>query len=225
MRILLVEDDLRTADFVTQGLEEEGYSVCHVNEGTKGLFKVTTEEFDVIVTDVMMPGMDGFTLIEKLRGKGVKVPILVLSAKSNVDDRVKGLRLGGDDYLVKPFAFTELVARIETLARRKTGLMQSASVQVGDLKLDLIKHKAYRGDEEIFLAPLEFNLLSFMARHQGRVVSRTMIIEQVWEYNFDPGTNVVEARICKLRDKVDKPFDKKLIHTVRGFGYVLEDRG
>ncbi len=225
MKILLVEDDIKTADFIHKGLIQEGCTVCHVENGGKGLFKAATEEFDVIITDIMMPGIDGFEMIEKIRKRKIETPILVLSAKGTVDDRVKGLQLGGDDYLVKPFAFSELIARIHSLVRRSKGQSsEPTQIEIADMVIDLIKRKVYRHQDEIILPPLEFNLLAYLTQHQERVVSKTMIIENVWEYNFDPGTNVVEARVCRLREKIDKPYDIKLIHTVRGFGYIVEPR-
>ncbi len=225
MRILLVEDDERTASFVAKGLREEGYAVDWAREGREGLRLASQGIYDAAVVDVMLPGLDGLTLIRRLREAGVGTPILVLSAKAAVDDRVRGLQAGGDDYLVKPFAFSELAARLQALLRRALGSTEPTRLEVGDLAVDLVRRKVYRGKEEIELQPKEFALLEYLARNAGRVVSKTMIMEHVWDYNFDPQTNVVEARICRLREKIDRPFPVKLLHTVRGAGYVLEPRG
>jgi DNA-binding response OmpR family regulator len=214
MQVLLVEDDASTARFIVKGLRQEGFSVEHERDGLEGLLLARTRPFDVAVVDIMLPGLDGVSLIERLRQAGIRMPVLILSAKRSVDDRVRGLQAGGDDYLVKPFAFSELVARVHALVRRST--------RQEDLELDLLRRRVRRGDRDIELQPREFALLEYLARNAGRVVSKTMIMEHVWEYNFDPQTNVVEARVCRLRDKVDRPFDRKLIHTVRGVGYVLE---
>jgi two-component system OmpR family response regulator len=180
--------------------------------------------YDAAIVDIMLPKLDGLTLIEKLRRKGISTPILVLSAKSSVDDRVRGLQIGGDDYLVKPFAFSELVARLHALIRRATSVTEPTTLTVGNLKMDLIRRKVFRAGREIELKPKEFVLLEYLMRNAGRIVSKTMIIEHVWGYNFDPQTNIVEACICRLRDKIDRPFKQKLIHTIRGVGYVLEEK-
>ena len=222
MRILLVEDDDRTAAFVTKGLHEAGFVVEHAADGLSGLNKARIAPFDVAVVDIMLPKLDGLTLVQQLRREGLLTPVLVLSAKRTVDDRVRGLQAGGDDYLVKPFAFSELLARIQALIRRATATAEPTGVTVGDLSIDLLRRKVSRAGQEIELQPKEFALLEYLARNSGRVVSKTMIMEHVWEYNFDPHTNVVEARVCRLRDKIDRPFERKLIHTVRGVGYVLE---
>ena len=222
MKILLVEDDARTADFILKGLQQSGYSTVHAVTGPDGLFKAETEECDLAIVDIMLPGMDGFTLIEKLRADRITMPVIVLSAKNSVADKIRGLQNGGDDYLVKPFSFSELVARIQALLRRAGSSAESSTLTVGDLVIDLLSRKVYRGSERIDIQPLEFSLLEYLARNAGRVVSKTMIMEHVWEYNFDPQTNIVETRMCRLREKIDKPFPEKLIHTVRGFGYVME---
>ena len=222
MKILLVEDDARTADFILKGLQQSGYSTVHAATGLDGLFKAETEECDLAIIDIMLPGMDGFTLIEKLRADRITMPVIVLSAKNSVADKIRGLQNGGDDYLVKPFSFSELVARIQALLRRAGSSAESSTLTVGDLVIDLLSRKVYRGSERIDIQPLEFSLLEYLARNAGRVVSKTMIMEHVWEYNFDPQTNIVETRMCRLREKIDKPFPEKLIHTVRGFGYVME---
>ena len=222
MRILLVEDDKLTADFILQGLQQAGFSTCHAADGEEGLFKLKTEQFDLAVIDIMLPKRDGISVIEEMRAARIGIPVIVLSARGSVDDKVHGLRAGGDDYLVKPFSFSELVARIQALLRRAGSSAESSTLTVGDLVIDLLSRKVYRGSERIDIQPLEFSLLEYLARNAGRVVSKTMIMEHVWEYNFDPQTNIVETRMCRLREKIDKPFPEKLIHTVRGFGYVME---
>jgi two-component system OmpR family response regulator len=224
MRCLLIEDDTRTAGFIIKGLKQAGFVVEHAADGETGLFLALSETFDVMIVDIMLPVLDGLTLIERLRQKKVVVPVIILSAKGTVDDRVRGLQKGGDDYLVKPFAFSELLARIQAVMRRTASIPESTTLNIADLTMDIIKRKVLRAGKEIELQSLEFSLLEYLMRNTGRVLSKTMIIEHVWEYNFDPGTNVVEARICRLRDKIDRVSDRKLIHTVRGVGYVLEDR-
>jgi len=222
MKILIVEDDVRTAAFIDRGLKQAGFVVEQAGDGLAGLELAMTEPFDVAVVDIMLPKMDGLTLIQELRKKSIRTPVIVLSAKRTVDDRVKGLQAGGDDYLVKPFAFTELLARIQALVRRATNSVEPTRLTVKDLAIDLLRHRVSRSGQDIELQPKEFALLEFLMRNAGRVVSKTMIMEHVWQYNFDPQTNVVEARICRLRDKVDRPFGENLIHTVRGVGYVVE---
>ncbi len=222
MRILLVEDDLKTADFILKGLHQSGYNVLHSPDGLDAYVKAQSEEFDLAIVDIMLPKMDGLTLVTRLREKNMVLPVLILSAKNSVDDKVKGLQSGCDDYLGKPFAFSELLARIQALLRRSSSQNAPTTLAVKDLTLDLIRHKVTRGTVKIDIQPLEFALLEYLVRNTGRVVSKTMIMEHVWEYNFDPQTNIVETRVCRLRDKIDKPFPVKLIHTVRGFGYVLE---
>lgn len=224
MKILLVEDDLRTASFIMKGLEQAGFVVEHAVDGEDGMYLALTGSYDAAVVDIMLPKLDGLSLIEELRKKGVVMPILVLSAKSSVDDRIKGLQTGGDDYLVKPFAFSELLARIQALIRRAYSVSEPTSLIVGGLSMDLLTRKVFRGGREIELQPREFALLEYLMRNAGRVVSKTMIMEHVWDYNFDPQTNVVEARICRLRDKIDRSFGPKLIHTIRGVGYVFEEK-
>lgn len=223
MRLLLVEDDVKIAQFVINGLREAGFAVDHAANGEDGLHLALTEPYDIAVVDLMLPKVDGLTLIEAVRRNNINTPVLILSAKRSVDDRVKGLKTGSDDYLVKPFAFSELLARVQALIRRSTRVTAPSELKVADLRLDLDKRKVFRADQEIFLQPLEFSLLEYLLRNTGRVVSKTMIMEHVWDYNFSPQTNVVEARICYLRDKIDKNFETKLIHTVRGVGYVLKE--
>lgn len=222
MRLLVIDDDDRTARFVVKGLKEAGFNVERARDGEEGLQLATSTNFDVIVADLMMPRMDGLTMIAELRKKKVTTPTIILSAKGSVDDRVRGLHAGGDDYLPKPFSFTELLARVQALLRRASATTEPTRLEVADLKLDLLTREVHRAGQTVDLQPLEFNLLEYLMRNAGRVVSKTMIMEHVWDYNFDPGTNVVEARISRLRDKVDRPFPTPLIHTMRGVGYVLK---
>ena len=221
MRILIVEDDLKIAAFVRKGLEAAGFAVDHVADGQSGLNLGLSEPYDLLVIDIMLPGRDGFSLVEALRRERVSAPVLILSAKGSVEDRGRGLQLGADDYLVKPFAFSELLARVQALIRRSTGAAEPTRLVVGDLSMDLIRREVVRDGRKITLQPLEFALLEYLMRNAGRVVSKTMIMEHVWNYAFDPQTNVVEARICRLRDKLEKGFETRLIHTMRGVGYVL----
>jgi two-component system OmpR family response regulator len=223
MRILLIEDDVKVASWVTRGLKEAGFAVDLAADGEEGLHRALTETYDTAIVDIMLPKLDGLSLIEELRRQKVSTPILILSAKRSVDDRVQGLQRGSDDYLTKPFALSELLARVQALIRRASATSEPNSLVVGDLSLDLITRVVRRGDKEIPLQPKEFALLEYLARNAGKVVSRTMIMEHVWDYNFDPMTNVVDARICKLRDKIDKNFGTKLLHTVWGAGYVLKE--
>ncbi len=215
---------MMTASFISKGLKQEGCSVEHAVDGAEGLQRALDGAYDAAVVDVMLPKLDGLSLIRELRERNIITPVLVLSAKATVDDRVKGLQAGGDDYLVKPFAFSELVARLQALTRRAGSASEPTVLTVGDLKIDMVRKKALRGGEEIELQMKEFALLEYLVRNAGRVVSKTMIMEHVWDYNFDPQSNIVEARLCRLRDKIDRPFAKKLIHTIRGLGYVLEER-
>jgi two-component system OmpR family response regulator len=224
MRCLLVEDDERTALFIIKGLKQAGFVVEHAADGDTGLSLALSESFDIAVVDIMLPGLDGLSLIEKIRQKKINFPVIVLSAKGTVDDRVKGLQKGGDDYMTKPFSFSELLARIQAHLRRTSASMETSTLAVADLSLDLIRRKAFRSGKPIELKALEFSLLEYLMRNAGNVLSKTMIIEHVWDYNFDPQTNVVETGICRLRDKIDRPFEDKLIHTIRGVGYVLEKR-
>ena len=222
MRVLLVEDDEKIADFVKKGLSQSGFAVDRVVSAEEGYPLATGEEYDAAVVDIMLPGEDGLSFIERIRGKGVQTPILILSARRSVDDRVKGLQTGGDDYLVKPFSFTELLARLQALIRRSTRSGVGSKLQVGDVVLDMRTHKVTREGEEIELQPREFTLLEYLMRNEGTVLSRTMILEHVWNYEFDPQTNVVDVLVSRLRSKVDKGFDKNLIHTIRGIGYVFK---
>jgi len=223
MRILLVEDDLKIASFVKKGLSSSGFMVDHVPDGEEGLHLVMTEPYDAAIIDVMLPKLNGLALIASMRGGRVDIPVLILSARDAVDDRVKGLQAGGDDYLTKPFAFSELMARVQALIRRSSGATEPTRLEVGDLSINLLSREVVRNGKRIEIQPLEYALLEYLVRNKEKVVSKTMIMEHVWNYNFDPQTNVVEARICRLRDKIDKGFDKKLIQTIRGVGYVLKE--
>jgi two-component system OmpR family response regulator len=222
MKVLLVEDDEKVASFVVKGFREALIATVHVTTAEEAHDWLQSSSFDVLVLDLMLPGMDGLTFLEKLRSEGVTTPILILSAKQSVDDRVTGLRKGGDDYLTKPFSFSELLARVHAISRRSKGtLPEEHLLMEGDLRLDLFSREAFRGSVKIPLQTKEFELLEYLMRRKGRVVSKTMIIENVWKYSFDPQTNIVEVRMSRLRDKVDKPFATKLIHTIRGAGYRL----
>jgi two-component system, OmpR family, response regulator len=223
MRLLFVEDDLRIVAFVSKGLKEAGFVVMHAADGLSGLRLALDDAYDAAIIDIMLPGMDGLALIEELRRRRVRLPVIILSAKRSVDERVQGLQAGGDDYLTKPFAFSELLARIHALMRRANNSPEPSGISVGDLHIDLLARLVTRAGKKIDLQPREFCVLEYLARNAGRVVSKTMIMERVWDYNFDPQTNVVESRICRLRDKIDKGFETPLIHTMRGMGYVLRE--
>jgi two-component system, OmpR family, response regulator len=223
MLILLVEDDVKIASFIIKGLKCAGYAVDHAPDGEEGLQLALSRPYDTAIIDIMLPRRDGLSLIAKMRAEKVNTPVMILSAKGSVDDRVKGLQTGGDDYLTKPFAFSELLARVQALIRRASGASDPTRLAVGDLAVNLLTREVTRGGKRIMLQPLEFSLLEYLLRNAGRIVSKTMIMEHVWDYNFDPQTNVVEARISRLRDKIDRGFDRKLIYTVRGVGYVLKD--
>lgn len=222
MRILLVEDDLKIASFVIKGLKEAGFAVDHAEDGEDGLHLALHESYDAAIIDIMLPKLDGLQLIETLRAQAIFTPVIILSAKRSVDDRVKGLQAGGDDYLTKPFSFSELLARVQGLIRRATRSAEPSQLKSGDLSMNLLTREVHRGDEQIDLQPREFSLLEYLLRNEGRVVSKTMILEHVWDYSFDPQTNVVDVLVCRLRNKVDRDFDRKLIHTIRGVGYVLK---
>ncbi len=222
MKILLVEDNDRVADFVVKGLKESGHVVDHAGNGRDGLFMATTETYDAMILDRMLPGgIDGLGIIEALRKTGNKTPILILSALAEVDDRIRGLRAGGDDYLTKPFAFGELAARLDALVRRAQPVAAATTLVVGDLKMDLLAREVTRAGKPIDLQPREFKLLEYLMRHAEQAVTRTMLLENVWDYHFDPQTNVIDAHISKLRQKIDAPFDKPLLQTLRGVGYKL----
>ncbi|MDP1873010.1 response regulator transcription factor [Phenylobacterium sp.] len=222
MRILIVEDDLEAAAVMVRGLTESGHVCVSAADGEAGLTEAQGGEFDVMIVDRMMPKMDGVTLVETLRREGDQTPVLFLSALGEINDRVDGLKAGGDDYLVKPYAFAELIARVEALARRReTGSVQTL-LRVGELEMDLIGRTVHRQGQEIDLQPREFQLLEFMMRHAGQAVTRTMLLEKVWEYHFDPQTNVIDVHVSRLRAKIDKGFDRPMLQTVRGAGYRLD---
>jgi two-component system OmpR family response regulator len=223
MRILLVEDDIKIASFVEKGLRSAGYAVDHAADGETGLHLALTEPYDAAIVDVMLPKLDGLSLIAQIRKKKINTPVIILSARDSVDDRVKGLQTGSDDYLTKPFSFSELLARVQALIRRAGGLSEPTRLACGTLAMNLLTREVMREGKLIDLQPIEFSLLEYLLRNAGRVVSKTMIMEHVWDYNFDPQTNVVEARISRLRDKIDRDFANKLIHTIRGVGYVLKE--
>ena len=223
MRVLVVEDDRETAEFLQRLLKENGYAVETASDGESGLALAREQAWDVIIVDRMLPRLDGLSLIGTLRGEGVRTPVLILSALSEVDDRVKGLRAGGDDYLTKPYASTELLARIEALARRPASVEEVTRYSVGDLTLDRLTHKVTRGGQAIVLQPREFRLLEYLMLNAGRVVTRTMLLQHVWDYYFDPQTNVIDVHISRLRSKIDKGFARPLLHTVRGSGYMIRD--
>jgi two-component system OmpR family response regulator len=223
MRILLVEDDTKIASFILKGLKAEGFAVDHAANGVDGLHLAMTEPYAAGIIDIMLPQKDGLSLIEEMRRGKIKFPVIILSAKGSVDDRVKGLQIGGDDYLTKPFAFSELLARVQALIRRSSNQEEPTKLAAADITLNLITREVYRAGKRIELQPLEFSLLEYLMRNADRVVSKTMIMEHVWDYYFDPQTNVVESRIYKLREKIDKGFPSRLIHTVRGVGYVLKE--
>ncbi len=221
MRALIVEDDRAIADFVARGLREAGFAVDVAADGEEGLAMALDVEPDVAVVDVMLPRRDGLSVIDELRRRGRATPVLILSARRSVDDRVKGLQAGGDDYLTKPFAFAELLARVQALVRRSTRAQEPTSLSVADMTLDLLTRRVERGGQAIELRPREFALLEYLMRNAGKVVSKTMILSHVWDYNFDPQTNIVDVLVSRLRDRIDRPFEKKLLQTVRGVGYVL----
>jgi len=221
MRALVVEDDSTIADFVVRGLREAGFASDHAADGEAGLDAALEHAYDVAIVDLMLPKRDGLSLIEELRRRHVQTPVLILSARRSVDDRVRGLQAGGDDYLIKPFAFAELLARVQALVRRATRAPEPTTLTVGDMTLDLLSRRVTRNGQPIELRPREFALLEYLMRNAGKVVSKTMILSHVWEYNFDPQTNIVDVLVSRLRDKIDRPFERKLLQTVRGVGYVL----
>ena len=222
MRALIVEDDRTIAAFLLKGLQEAGFAVDHAADGEAGVALATTVPYDVAVVDLMLPRRDGLSLIQTLGERRIATPILILSAKHSVDDRVRGLEAGGDDYLTKPFAFAELLARLQALVRRSTGQTEPTRLSLADLSLDLLSRRSERAGNSIELRPREYALLEYLLRNQGRVLTKTMILSHVWGYNFDPGTNVVDVLVSRLREKIDRDFEPKLLHTVRGVGYVLK---
>jgi DNA-binding response OmpR family regulator len=221
MRALIIEDDGTIADFVARGLRESGFAVDVASEGDEGLEAAQHQMYDVAIVDLMLPKREGLSVIDELRRRGNTTPVLILSARRSVDDRVRGLQAGGDDYLTKPFAFSELLARVQALVRRATRAPEPTTLTVGDLSLDLLTRRVVRGGVTLDLRPREFALLEYLMRNAGKVVSKTMILSHVWDYSFDPQTNVVDVLVSRLRDKIDRPFEKKLLRTARGVGYVL----
>lgn len=219
VRILVVEDDPKIASFVVKGLKQSGFAVDHAAEGQQGLDLALSTTYDAVVADVMLPKVDGLALVQRLRAAGGRAPVLFLSARATVDDRVRGLQAGGDDYLTKPFAFSELLARVQALIRRATQATEATSLSVGDVNLNLLTREVTRGGERIELQPREFSLLEYLMRHAGRTVTKTMLLEHVWDYSFDPQTNVVDVLVHRLRAKVDP--DRRRLHTIRGVGYVF----
>jgi len=222
VRLLLIEDDCKIASFIIKGFKSAGFAVDHAADGIQGLDRALYEPYDTVILDIMLPEKNGLAVIEELRRAKVMTPVIILSAKDSIEDRVRGLQIGGDDYLTKPFAFSELMARVQALMRRQSNRAEPTRLAAGELSMDLLTRKVRRGEHEIELQPREYALLEYLLRNRDKVVSKTMIMEHVWDYNFDPQTNVVEARICRLRDKVDKDFSEKMINTVRGVGYVLK---
>ena len=223
MRILIVEDDTKIASFIEKGLKQAGYAVDHVTDGESALEMVGLNPYDAAVIDIMLPKLDGLSLIEEMRRLGIATPVIILSAKRSVDDRIKGLKVGGDDYLTKPFSFSELLVRMQALLRRAGMASSPPKFSVGDLRMDLHTREVFRGERKIELQPREFSLLEYLLRNKGNVLSKTIIMEHVWDYHFDPQTNVVDVLVSRLRSKIDRDFDKKLLHTLRGVGYVLKD--
>jgi two-component system OmpR family response regulator len=223
MRILVIEDDADTAAYISKGLRESGHVMDHAQDGKEGLFMAVEQRYDVIVVDRMLPMLDGLTIVQTLRSSGNKTPVLILSALGEIDDRVRGLRAGGDDYLVKPFAFSELLARLEALVRRARAETPETTLRVGDLEMDLLARVVKRAGRAIDLQPREFRLLEYLMRHQGQVVTRTMLLENVWDYHFDPQTNVIDVHVSRLRRKIDRAFEQSLLHTIRGAGYMLRE--
>lgn len=225
MRILLIEDDNEAAAYMMKGLTESGYVVEHAEDGRQGLYMAMDDGYDAAIIDRMLPGVDGLTIVRTMRSAGNKVPVLILSALGEVDDRVNGLRAGGDDYLTKPYAFSELVARLEALTRRGSAAETETVLRVADLELDLVSRTVRRSGKVIDLQPKEFALLKYLMMHKGHVVTRTMLLENVWDYAFDPQTNVIDVHVSRLRRKIDKDFDKPLLHTIRGSGYSIRESG
>jgi len=221
MRALVVEDDDTISEFVARGLREAGFAVDRVGDGDRALEAARDHAYDVAIVDLMLPKRDGLSLIEELRRRNVSTPVLILSARRSVDDRVRGLQTGGDDYLTKPFAFAELLARVQALVRRSTRTSEPTTLRLDDLELDLLSRRVTRAGRPVDLRPREFSLLEYLMRNAGKVVSKTMILSHVWEYNFDPQTNIVDVLVSRLREKIDRPFERKLLQTVRGVGYVL----
>ena len=222
MRLLLVEDDMKIASLLMKGLKEAGFAIDHAADGEDGLHLALNEPYDAAIIDIMLPKLDGLMLIKEMRRQKMNTPVIVLSAKRSIDDRIKGLQTGSDDYLTKPFSFSELLARVQALIRRASGASEPTSLGIADLSMNLLTREVLRANKRIDLQPREFSLLEYLIRNAERVVSKTMILEHVWDYSFDPQTDVVDVLICRLRSKIERDFDKKLIHTIRGVGYVLK---
>jgi two-component system, OmpR family, response regulator len=223
MRLLIVEDDSKIASFIINGFRQAGFAVDHAADGKEGLQLALVVTYDVVIVDIMLPELDGLDLIGELRRQGINTPVLILSAKRSLDDRIKGIQKGGDDYLVKPFSFSELLVRVQALIRRSSRTVEPSSLTYGDFSLDLLKREVIRSGKKIELQPREFALLEYLMRNPERVVSKTMILEHIWDFHFDPQTNVVDVLVCRLRNKVEKSFPQKMIHTIRGVGYVFKD--
>ncbi|MCK9224906.1 MAG: response regulator transcription factor [Candidatus Muirbacterium halophilum] len=225
MKILLIEDEISTAEFIVDGLKKENFAVFHIPNGLDGLFEACNNYYDIFIIDVMLPDIDGITIIKKIREKNIQTPVIILSAKNSTEDIVSGLRAGSDDYISKPFSFIELLARIKGILRRMNlNFSTSTILSEGNLKIDCLKKKVFRDNKEIILQAKEFSLLEYLLKNKGIVVTKQMIIDNVWNFDFDPETNIVEAKISKLRNKIDKNFKNKLIHTIKGLGYILEDK-
>jgi len=224
MHILIVEDDIKVAEFVAEGFRREGHAATIARDGEEGLVAALNGTYDAAVMDIMLPKMDGLEIIRRIRAAGRRLPVIVLSARGSVEAKIKGLEVGADDYLAKPFSIAELLARVQALLRRTGQTPESTTLRVADLEMDQVTHRVTRAVRRIDLQPLEYQLLEYLMRNKGRVVSKTTIMDRVWDYSFDPRTNVVECRVSRLRTKVTAPGEKELIHTMRGFGYVLEDR-
>lgn len=223
MNILVIEDDKKILNFIKKGFEENGFNVDFSTNGNEGLYKLQTENYDVAVIDIMLPGLDGLSILKEIRKVSISTPALILSAKQTVDDRVEGLRAGGDDYLVKPFAFAELLERIRALLRRNNGYSDISKLACGEINIDVLKREVKRSGKLIDLKPKEYSLLVYFIENRDVVLSKTLILEKIWDINFDPQTNVVDVLVCRLRDRIDKPFEKKYIHTIRGIGYVFKE--
>lgn len=224
MRVLIIEDDKQTLAYLKRGLEEAGHTVDHADDGKDGMYLALESRYDAAIIDRMLPGTDGLSIVRAMRASNNDTPVLILSALGEVDDRVMGLRAGGDDYLVKPFAFAELIARLDAMTRRRDSDTPATTLNINDLEMDLLSRSVKRAGKSISLQPREFRLLEYLMRHADQVVTRTMLLEGVWDYHFDPQTNVIDVHISRLRSKIDRDFDKPLIHTVRGAGYMLSDK-
>ena len=222
MRALVVEDDQKIASFIVKGLRQAGFAVDHAADGEEGFHRSVSQPYDVAIIDIMLPKLDGLSLVERIREKNISTPVIILSAKRSVDDRVKGLQRGSDDYLTKPFAFSELLARVQALIRRSSNVAEPTRLTAGEVSLDLLTREVIRSGRKIDLQPREFALLEYLMRHAGRILPKSMIMEHVWGYDFDPQTNVVDVLVCRVRNKIDRDFERKLIHTHRGVGYVLK---